>query len=303
MDLNRVAIFVRVVTEGGFTAAARALHLPKSSVSRAVSLLEEELGVRLLQRSTRKVHMTEAGATFYERAAAGLGGVEEAAAAISDQQGELRGTIRITAPLDAGVWMLAPLVARFIAQHPAVYIDVVLASRVVDLVAEGFDFGLRVTVLGDSSLVARKLTRIAASLHASPAYLARRGTPSKVADLHEHQCVLFRPDRGRATWRLTNAAGVEEPIDVKGTAGADDFFFVQRLLLEGAGIGLLPSFLCDAAVGSGALVRVLPDHSVKGGQFHLAYPSARYLPHRCAAFRDFVIAELGDRAPVKTRDP
>jgi DNA-binding transcriptional LysR family regulator len=303
MDLNRAAIFVRVVAEGGFTAAARALHVPKSSVSRAVSLLEEELGVRLLQRSTRKIHMTEAGAIFYERAAAGIGGVEEAAAAISDQQGELRGTIRITAPLDAGVWMLAPLVARFIAKHPGVYIDVVLTARVVDLIAEGFDFGLRVTVLGDSSLVARKLIRITGGLHASPAYLARKGTPQTLADLQAHQCVLFRPDRGRATWHLTNAAGVDEPIDLKGTAGADDFFFVQRLLLENAGIGLLPSFLCDAAVASGALVRVLPDYSLKGGHFHLAYPSARHLPHRCAAFRDFVIEVLGDRAPVKTRDP
>jgi DNA-binding transcriptional LysR family regulator len=296
MDLNRAAIFVRVVAEGGFTAAARALHLPKSSVSRAVSLLEEELGARLLQRSTRKVHLTEAGNAFYERAAAGIGSVQEAAAAVTELQVGLHGSIRITAPLDAGTWMLAPLIARFITLHPGVYVDTVLTARVVDLVSEGFDFGLRVTsALRDSSLVARKLARIAAGLYASPAYLARKGTPTTVAALRAHQCVLFRPDRGRATWRLDSGTGGAEEIEVKGVAGADDFFFVQRMLLEGAGIGQLPTFLCDAAVSSGDLVRVLPEHGTLGGHFHLAYPSARHLPHRCAAFRDFVIEALGER--------
>ena len=294
MDLNRAAIFVKVVTEGGFTAAARALHLPKSSVSRAVSLLEEELGARLLQRSTRKVHLTEAGTTFFQRAAPALGGVEEAAAAVADLQGGLHGPIRITAPLDAGVWMLSPLVARFVSKHPAVYLEVVLTSRVVDLVSEGFDFGLRVTPLRDSSLVARKLGRIAAGLYAAPAYLARRGTPQVVTDLPQHQCVLFRPDRGRATWTLSGPGG-DQAVDVAGPVGADDFFFVQRMLLEGVGVGLLPSFLCDAAVATGDLVRVLPGYSARGGQFHLAYPSARHLPHRVAAFRDFLVEALGER--------
>src|SRR4051812_38130321 len=166
MDLNRAAIFVRVVDEGGFSAAARALRLPKSSVSRAVSLLEEELGARLLQRSTRKVRLTEAGTAFYERASRGIAGVEEAAAAVADLQGSLRGPIRITAPADAGVWLLAPLVARFVSLHPAVHIDVVLTTRVVDLVAEGFDFALRAAPLRDSSLIARKLAPIEVALYA-----------------------------------------------------------------------------------------------------------------------------------------
>src|SRR6185369_10677415 len=120
MDLNRAAIFVRVVDEGGFSAAARVLRLPKSSVSRAVALLEEELGARLLQRSTRKVHLTDAGTAFYARAARGIAAVEEAAAAVVDAQGSLRGTVRITAPVDAGVWMLAPIVTSFVALHPGV---------------------------------------------------------------------------------------------------------------------------------------------------------------------------------------
>jgi DNA-binding transcriptional LysR family regulator len=292
MDLNHAAVFVRVVDEGSFSAAARALHLPKSSVSRAVSLLEEALGARLLQRSTRQIRLTEAGTTFYERASRGLAGVEEAASAVADLQGSLRGPIRITAPGDAGAWLLAPLVARFAAEHPAVYVELVLTGRVVDLVAEGFDFALRAAPMHDSALVARKLAPVEVALWAAPAYLARRGTPTRVADLAEHDCVLFRPDRGRATWKLEGPAG-EERVAVAGPVGADDFTFVQRIVLAGTGIGLLPSFLCQGATRDGDLVRVLPRHALSAGTLHLVYPSARYLPNRAAAFRDFLIAALG----------
>jgi DNA-binding transcriptional LysR family regulator len=294
MDLNRAAIFVRVVDEGGFTAAARTLHLPKSSVSRAVSLLEEELGARLLQRSTRKIRLTEAGTTFYERASRGIAGVEEAAAAVGDLQASLRGPIRITAPGDAGVWLLAPLVSRFVELHPTVHLDVVLTQRVVDLVAEGVDFALRAGTLRDSSLVARKLGRVEAGLYAAPSYLARRGTPGRVADLARHDCILFRADRGRVTWTL-NGPDHEERVEVTGPVAGDDFSFLHRIVLGGTGIGLLPSFLCRAAVDEGGLVRVLPRYAWRtAGSFHLVYSSARYLPHRAAVFRDFLLAGLAD---------
>jgi DNA-binding transcriptional LysR family regulator len=291
--LNHAAVFVRVVDDGGFSAAARALRLPKSSVSRAVALLEEELGARLLQRSTRKVHLTEAGTAFYDRASRGLAGVEEAAAAVADLQGSLRGPIRVTAPADAGVWLIAPVVARFVALHPAVHVDVVLTTRIVDLVAERFDFALRAGGVRDSSLVARKLAQLDTALYAAPAYLARKGTPSRPKDLTSHDCLLFRPDRGRASWTLTGPAG-EETVEVTGPVGGDDFSFLQRMVLAGVGIGLLPSFLCQEAAASGGLTRVLPEHSGRGGHLHLVYPSARYLPARAAAFRDFVLAALGE---------
>lgn len=292
MDLNRAATFVRVVDEGGFSAAARALRLPKSSVSRAVALLEEELGVRLLQRSTRKVHLTEAGTAFYERAARGLAGLEEAASAVTDLQGAPRGSLRITAPVDAGVWLLAPLLARFAALFPAVHVEAILTGRLVDLVAEGFDFALRAGALGDTSLVARRLARSDLALFAAPAYLARRGTPTRPADLGAHDCVLFRPERGRVTWTLTGPSG-DEAVQVRGPLGGDDFSFVQRLVRDGAGIGLLPNFLCTDATHSGELVRVLPQHTSRGAPFHLVYPSARFLPARAVAFRDFLLAALG----------
>lgn len=302
MDLNRVAVFARVVEGGGFTAAAKGLGLPKSSVSRAVTLLEAELGVRLLQRSTRKVSLTEAGSAFYERASRGLAGVEEAALAVSDMQGALRGPIRMTAPVDAGERLLGPALARFLRRHPRVHVELVLTGRVVDLVAEGFDLALRAGALRDGSLIARKVGESEGGAYASPRYLARRGEPARVEDLASHRCVLFRPARGRSTWVLRGPGG-EERVEVKGPLGADDLSFVRRALLAGVGVGLLPSFACAHDVARGRLVRLLPSYRAFGDPVHLVYPSARYVPRRVAAFRDFLIANLTEAlTPRPPRD-
>jgi DNA-binding transcriptional LysR family regulator len=302
MDLNRAAVFVRVVDEGGFTAAARALRLPKSSISRAVALLEEELGARLLQRSTRKVRLTEAGTAFYERAARGIAGVQEAADAVADLQGTLRGRIRLTAPADAATWLMAPLIARFVAEHPAVHVELVLTARVVDLVTEGFDFAMRAAALTDSTLVARRLAPVEVRLYAAPSYLARRPAPATVAELAQHDCVLFRPERGRATWTLRGPDGDAQQVSVRGPIGADDFAFLQQAAVAGAGIALLPSFLCRAAgAAPGALVPVLPGFATPAaGNWHLVYPSARYLPRRAAVFRDLILAELGEAPTTRS---
>ncbi|AKT41018.1 LysR family transcriptional regulator [Chondromyces crocatus] len=292
MDLNRIAIFVRVVDERGFTAAARALGLPKSSVSRAVSLLEEDLKVRLLQRSARNISLTDAGATFYERASRGLGVMQEAIAVASDAEAALRGTIRITAPVDLGVWMLAPAVTRFVRRHPDVHVDVTLTSRMVDLVEEGIDLAVRAGTLRDSALIARRVGQAESAIFASPRYLARHGTPSRVEELSQHRCILFRPTRGRATWVLVGPSG-EESIELGAFLGADDLSFVRRTILAGAGVGLFPAFMCRREVERGRLVRVLPDHHVPGAPVHLVYPTARHLPHRVAVLRDYLVERLG----------
>ncbi|WP_437757157.1 LysR family transcriptional regulator [Sorangium sp. So ce1389] len=294
MDLNRIAVFVRVVDEQGFTAAARVLGLPKSSVSRSVALLEEALGARLLHRSTRSVRLTEAGAAFYERASRGVASLEEAAAMVADLQATVRGPIRITAPVDAGISLLGPHVARFVRRHPAVRIDVVLTGRVVDLVEEGFDLALRAGPVRDGSLIARKIGQVEDALYASPRYLERAGAPRSLGDLAAHRCVLFRATRGRAAWTLQGPAG-DETVEVEGPVAVDDLSFVRRALLAGVGIGLLPGFLCARDVARGRLVRVLPSHVSTGAPVNLVYPSARYLPHRVAAFRDFLVEALTRR--------
>ncbi len=294
MDLNRVAVFLKVVDEGGFTAAARALSLPKSSVSRSVALLEGELATRLLHRTSRKVTPTDAGRAFYERASRGMSLLTEAREAAVDLGAELRGPIRITTAVDLAMWKLAPLVQRFVAQHPAVTVDVVLTTRVVNLLEEGFDFALRAGAIRDESLVARKLPPSDFALYAAPDYLARHGRPRRVSELAAHRCVLFRAPSGNALWNLRSAKG-NESVQVCGQVNTDDFNFAMQLVVSGAGIGLLPSFVVESA---GVRVeRVLARYAAPGAPLHLVYPADRYMPQRSMAFRDHVLKHADKLGP------
>jgi DNA-binding transcriptional LysR family regulator len=293
-DLNHVAVFVRVVETGSFTAAAAALGLPKSSVSRSVSRLELELGVRLLQRTTRSVHLSAAGHAYYERVSRALSGLEEARAAVSDMQATPTGVVRVTAAVDIGVNVVAGLVSRFVRKHPDIHVEMVLTGRLVNLVEEGVDLAVRAGKLDDSSLVARKVGTLEARLLAAPGYLRRRGTPKAVTDLPGHDCVLFRARRGRSTWELNGPKGVQR-VDVKGPVSADDFAFVRQMLLAGGGIGLVPWTTCAQDIERGRLVRVLSEYAAPGGALHVVYPSARFVPQRVALLRDALVEGLLER--------
>ena len=290
-----MAVFVRVVETGSFTAAAAALGLPKSSVSRSVSRLELELGVRLLQRTTRSVHLTDAGHAYYQRVAQALSGLQEAQAAVSDMQSTPSGVVRVTAAVDIGVNVLSGLVARFVRKHPTIHVEMVLTGRLLNLVEEGVDLAVRAGKLDDSSLVARKVGTLEARLLTAPGYLKRKGTPKTVADLGRHDCILFRARRGRGSWELTGPKGVER-VDVTGPVSADDFAFVRQLLLAGGGIGLVPWTTCAQDIERGRLVRVLSEYAAPGGALHVVYPSARYVPQRVALLRDFLVQGLLERA-------
>jgi DNA-binding transcriptional LysR family regulator len=288
MDFNRVGLFVRVVETGSFTAAARALRIPKSSVSRGVATLEKDLGVRLLQRTTRKLHLTDAGRAYFETASRALAGLDEAASAISQLQEEPAGTIRLTASVDVGVWLLAPAIDEFLAHHPAVHLDVMLTPRNVDLVQEGFDLALRAGRLADNTLVARPVGLLRAGLFASDRYLQRRGLPGTVWELKGHSCLTFR---SMESWELVGPIGVER-VEVSGTVNADGFEFLRELVAQGRGIALLPLYACRHARGVDNLVRVLPGYATAGASLHLVYPSARYLPKRVALLRDHLLEAL-----------
>lgn len=293
-DLNHVAVFVRVVETGSFTAAATALGLPKSSVSRSVSRLELGLGVRLLQRTTRSVHLTDAGHAYFGRVSRALSGLEEAQLAVSDMQKAPTGTVRVTAPVDLGVSMLAGLVARFVRRHPDIHVEMLLTGRLVNLVEEGVDLAIRAGKLDDSSLVARRVGTLEARLLAAPGYLRRHRTPKAVRDLASHACVLFRPRRGRNSWELSGPKGVER-VEVSGPVSADDFAFIRQILLAGGGIGLVPWTTCAQDIERGRLLRVLPEYAAPGGALHVVYPSARYVPQRVALLRDFLVQGLLER--------
>jgi DNA-binding transcriptional LysR family regulator len=300
IDLNDVATFVRVAEGGGLTPAARTLGVPKSTVSRALARLEHALGVRLVQRTTRALALTDAGRAYYERVRQPVAGVAEATADVVDLGKDPRGTIRITAPADVGQILLADVIARFCEKYPQVHFDVTLTGRVVDLVAEGFDLAVRATPLNDSSLVARKLLSSDLGLYASAAYLERRGTPSAVADLASHDFVVFRASALGSTITLRGPRGAEERVQIHGPVEADDLLFVNRAVAAGSGIGMVPTFFttCASRAESDGLRRVLPEWAVRGGDLNVVAPSARNEPRRVRLFRDFLVAEAKRRGLV-----
>jgi DNA-binding transcriptional LysR family regulator len=290
IDPVKVAAFVRVVEAESFTAAAQLLGLPKSSVSRSVARLEEDLGVRLLQRTTRRLHLTDAGSAFYQKARGALSALEEAALTAADLGHEPRGTVRLTAPVDLGQFLAEPL-TRFCREHPQIQVDLVLTARIVDMIREGFDLALRASRLKDSSLIARKVGSFADGLYAAPAYLKRQGTPTTLAELAGHECILFRARAGRSTWTLRGPKG-EEHVDVAGSINVDDMSFIVHAAEAGAGIAYLPHVLAARSVAAKRLVRILQEHCRIHADLSLVLPTGRHVPTRVALLRDFLLEAL-----------
>jgi DNA-binding transcriptional LysR family regulator len=290
LDLNDVAMFVRVIEHAGFAKASRVLGVPTSTVSRAVSRLEQAAGARLVHRNTRNVSATSEGQSFYREVAPLVVALRQAARGVEDHTPEARGTLRISAPNDLGATFVAGLVSAFSERYPRVTLHVELSVRNVDLVREGFDVALRASdKLSDSSLVARKAGELEAELYAAPSYIAAFGAPADVASLAEHRCVLFRPERGGTIWRLDGPEGLIEQA-VRGPIGGDDYLFVRAVALWGAGVALLPRMVAADDVAAGRLVRVLPRHAARGAALYVVYAGTRTLPAKVAAFRDFVLS-------------
>lgn len=292
-DLDEIATFVRVIETQGFSKAAASLGIPKSTVSRRVARLEEQLGVRLLHRTTRRMRATPEGQQFFERVAPAVAALRLAAQDVSEGRDSPRGLLRMTAPVDFGHAYLAPVVAGFAAAHPDLEIRVALTGRLVDMVKEGFDIAIRAGDLDDSSLVAKRLGTTDFWLAASPGYLAERGVPRKASELAEHECLAHRPKGRKRTWVLTTGRSRVE-VEVNGRVGGDEFTFLAMAAIAGAGIVKLPAFVAMQPIADGRLVRVLPTHHIQGGSLHLVYPSARQLPAKTAAFRDYLVAHLAD---------
>lgn len=284
MDWSRVPVFLKVVETGSFTAAAKALGVPKSSTSRGVAALEKELATQLLQRTTRDLKLTDAGRTFYDRARGAMAALDEAHAALTQQSDDGEGVVRLTAPNDT--WLLPGLIARFVKDHPKIHVDLVITNRHVNLIEEGVDLALRAGKLEDSTLVVRKIATSDLGLFASPAYLKRRGTPKTFAQLKDHDFVLFRARQGKLRLKLTGPKG-EEELEVRGPVSSDDMATNRAFIGAGVGLGVLPYFADMPDVPRG-LERVLPGHAMKGGGLHLVMPSARYVPTRVRLLADFL---------------
>jgi DNA-binding transcriptional LysR family regulator len=292
IDLNRAAAFVRVVEGGSFTAAGKVLAVPTSSVSRAVARLEEELGVRLLHRTTRKLSLTDSGQSFFRRMQAVVGEADEAVRAVGGFASEPRGTVRMTAP-NARTRRFPQIIAGIVRRYPGLVIELQLTNRVVDLVAEGIDLAIRAGLLADSSLVARRVAGSSLGLFASPDYLKRHGRPRAPRDLTRHTCLTYGGPQGKLPWRLRGPNG-EKTVAVSGPIVCDDMTFLQEAAIAGAGIAILPSEICLEAVEAKELVRVMPRYSAggSGSGLYLVWPSQKLVPARVVAVREMLIDEL-----------
>jgi DNA-binding transcriptional LysR family regulator len=292
IQLDDLDVFVRVFEAESMSAVARLLGVPKSTVSRAVSRLEDAMKVRLLQRTSRALSPTDAGRALFEEAQPHVHALRSVSDVVSAMVDTPRGALRVTAPNDLGEVFLAGVFTRFVARYPDVSLDVVLTPRTVDLVAEGFDVAIRAGTLRDSSLVARKVGEADGALVASAEYVARRGAPRTLEELPAHDHVVFRGQRGRARYVLepsTRERGERVTVDVHGHLGADDFSFVRSAVLAGGGIGLVPMFMAQEGLRDGKLVRILPDWAWRDGAFYLVHASGRHVPRKIAVFREFLV--------------
>ena len=289
-DLNDLVYFAEVVDRGGFAAAGRALGLPKSRLSRRVAELEARLGVRLLQRTTRKLSMTAVGEQYHRHCVAMREDAQAAADAVAQAQTEPRGTIRVACPVTLAQTTLGPILPQFLALYPQVRIDMRVSNRVVDLVEEGFDVALRVRpTLDDSgSLVVKNFGTSRTLLVASPAQLARQGRPTSLADLNKLDTVNMSTVGDTATWQLVGPDGVTHTFQHQPRYVADDLLTLKLSVLGGTGICALPDYLCSEELRDGRLVNVLPGWAPKPGVFHAVFPSRRGLVPAVRRFLDFL---------------
>jgi DNA-binding transcriptional LysR family regulator len=291
--LEDIETFVRVVDAGTLTEAARRLSVSKSVVSRRLSDLERVLGVRLVQRSTRRLGLTHTGAAFYERCVGILGDLGEAVDAVTEQTGELKGHLRLAVPVSFGILHLGPALCGFMQKHPGVTLDLDLNDRYVDLVSEGYDMAVRIGRLPDSSLIARKLTTSRRVLCCSPAYAARRGLPAQLADLTAHDCLTYAGATSPLQWQFQVGAEIE-PVRVKSRFQASNGDVLRDAAISGLGIAVLPTFLVADAIGRGLLHVVLPDYEPVSGNVYALYPQNRHLSAKVRRLVDHLLAAFGD---------
>lgn len=281
--------FVAVVEAGSFTAAAERLDSAKSAISRRVSALEERLGVQLLHRTTRVLNLTETGSSFYQHSARLLADLEEAEAAVQQEHGELRGTLRLALPLSFGVRHMCKPIAAFSKLHPKVQFHLDFNDRRVDLIEEGADVAIRIGSLQDSSLIARRLFDARAVVCASPHYLSVHGQPETPADLKNHECLVYSnaPDPDR--WTYIESDGSRQMVEVNAAMSASSGDFLANAAAHGMGLIHQPTFIASEAIRRGNLVPVLTNYEWPISPAYAVYPPTRHLSFRVRAFIDFLV--------------
>ena len=290
--LKSLTTFVQVVETGGFSTAARRLNMSPTMASEHVQALEEQLGARLLHRTTRKVSLTEAGQAYYESAARILAELEEADRRIGALQSTPRGRLRLHVGTHI-VRFVAPVVTAYMARHPEVSVELTMGERMVDLVEEGFDLAIRATVPADSSLVVRQLSAWRHVPCCSPDYLASHVTPRVAADLAQHNCLRYAFYPYGDEWRFTAPGGAAVSVRVKGSLRTNSAEALRIAALAGLGIFLAPSFLVAEDLEEGRLVRLLADHRPVAFAINAIYPTRAHVPAKIRSFIDLAVERFG----------
>ncbi|MCA0440138.1 MAG: LysR family transcriptional regulator [Proteobacteria bacterium] len=289
-DLNDMLYFAEVAERGGFAAAGRALGIPKSRLSRRVAELEAALGVRLLQRTTRTLSLTEVGEAYLRHCQAMRESAQAAADAVAQVQSEPRGTVRVTCPVTLAQTVLARLMPVFLERHPQVRLEMQVTNRVVNVVEEGVDVALRVraTLDNSGSMIVKRLDEGRQLLVASPAQLARQGTPATLQDLGAMDTLAMSATDGRTSLRLTGPGGREETVQLAPRYVADDLLTLKYAALAGTGLCWLPDYMCQHELQQGRLVQLLPEWSQPPGIVHAVFASRRGLSPAVRGFLDFL---------------
>lgn len=291
--LTSMAVFVKTADSGSFAAAALAFGISSQMAGKHVSTLEERVGARLINRTTRRQSLTEIGQIFYERCKALLADAEAAESVAQQLSAAPRGRLRITAPVTFGACCLAPMIARYLKAHPEVRVELALTDRFVDVIDEGFEAAIRLGTLTDSSLIARTLMPYRLVVCASPGYLAARGEPLTPQALTAHDCLnfVYTSMPAASEWRFSGAEG-EQSVPITGRFEANDVKALLAAALNGAGVMLAPEVAVQEALAAGQLVRVLDGYEAAARPMHLVFPASRVTP-KLRAFIDQVVAEFG----------
>jgi DNA-binding transcriptional LysR family regulator len=288
-----MAAFPKVVGAGSFSGAAREMQVSQASVTKQIQELESWLGARLLNRTTRRLNLTEIGVAFYERSTRILEAVEEARNAAGALQTVPRGRLRINAPVSFGLLHLAPVITEFLELHPDISVEMLVNDRLVDLLEGEFDVAMRIGRLRDSSLIARRIAPIRLAVCAAPAYLATHGVPRTPEDLARHNCLEYTYFESRGEWRLLNSDGEEIIVPVSGRYLANNADVLRSTALAGGGIMLVPTFIVSQDLRAGRLVRLLPYFPPPEQALHALYPPGRHLSAKVRSFVDFLVARFG----------
>jgi DNA-binding transcriptional LysR family regulator len=287
-NLTDIAVFVRVVKADSFTAAAQELELSRSVISKYITRLEQRLGVRLLNRTTRRLSMTEAGLRFFQQSQSALAQLENAETEIRALQASPKGLLRISAPSSFGVFHLAPLIPKLRQTHPDLTIDLSIDDHQIDIVDTGVDVAIRIAELPDSTLIAKRVARCRYVVCAAPEYIDKHGRPKTPEDLRNYNCLLFQFWNAPSQWKFLNKEEQFISVPVRGEIICNNSLALREILLGGGGITMAPTFLVGDDIANNRLVSVLNDYYIKPISVYAVYPHRQYLAAKVRAFLEFL---------------